>query len=71
METVLPEPVQETKNPEWQMVETKTKKKKKKKKNGSKKKVQTKQRSRRLRSRTLVIKPTEGKVIRMLMSLTR
>ena len=42
METVLQEPVQETKDPEWQKVETKkTKKKKNKEKNGLMKKVQT------------------------------
>ena len=62
METVSQEPVQETKDPEWQKVETKrTKKKKNKEKNGPKKKVQTEQLNRRLRSDALVIKPTEGK----------
>ena len=62
METVLQNPVQETKDPKWQKVETKkTKKKKNKEKNGPKKKVQTKMQSRRLRPCALVIKSTEGK----------
>ena len=61
-EMVSQEPVQETKDPEWQMVEKKkTKKKKNKEKNGPKKKAQTKQWSRRLRPCALVIKPAEGK----------
>ena len=62
MGTVSEELAQESKEPEWQKVETKkTKMKKNKEKNDPKKKVQTKQRSRRLRPCALGIKPTEGK----------
>ena len=62
METVLQDPVQETKDREWQKVEAKkTKRKKNKEMKGPKEKEQTKQRSRRLRPCALVIKPTEGK----------
>ena len=62
METVLQDPVQETKEREWQKVEAKkTKRKKNKEMKGPKEKEQTKQRSRCLRPCALVIKPTEGK----------
>ena len=62
MKTVFQEPVQKTKDPEWQNVETnKTKEKRNKEKNGLRKKVQTKQWSRRLRPGAFVIKPTIGK----------
>ena len=63
MEIVSQEPIQETEDPEWQMVEKKkTIKTINKEKNGPKKKAQTKQQSRRLRPCALIIKPSEGKM---------